>query len=46
MYLESRSFYLFRFPDAVLQCIFTAVRRNVPEMHGYMNIHCKAAGYW
>lgn len=28
MYLESRSFYLFRFPDAVLQCIFTAVRRN------------------
>ena len=30
MSLESRSFYLFRFQDAVLQCIFTAGRRNVP----------------
>ena len=30
MSLEIRSFYLFGFPDAVLQCIFTAGRRNVP----------------
>ena len=30
MSLEIRSFYLFGFQDAVLQCIFTAGRRNVP----------------
>ena len=33
-------------PDAISQCIFTAARSNVPEMRGYVNIHCKIAGYW